>query len=88
MSLNFLKALLVLGCLILLIKRKLNIQTPCGTSLSVITAKTPFLSSLLISLYYKSVKGVSCTRTDIFIGGGYFIDMSAEVFIEVSAEVR
>ena len=83
MSLNFLKALSVLGCLILLIKRELNIRTPCGTSLSIITAKTPFLSSPLISLYYKSIKGVSYTRTNISIGGGYLIDISAEVSIEV-----
>jgi len=79
MSLNFLKALLVLRCLILLIKRKLNIQTPCRTSLSVIIAKTPFLSSPLISLRYKSVKGVSCTRTNISAGGDCFADMPIEV---------
>jgi hypothetical protein len=79
MSLNFLKALLVLGCLILLIKYKLNIQTPYRTSLSVTTAKTPFLSSPLISLRLKSVKGFSYTRTDISIGGGCLIDMLAEV---------
>jgi len=72
----------------LLIKRKLNIRTPYGTSLSVITVKTPFLSSLLISLYYKSVKGVSYTRTNISIGGGCLIDISVEVSIEVSTEVR
>jgi len=60
-------------------KRKLNIQTPYGTSLSVITAKTPFLSSLLISLRYKSVKGVSYTRTNISIGGDCFADIPAEV---------
>ena len=72
----------------MLIKRELNIRTPCGTSLSIITVKTPFLSSLLISLYYKSVKGVSYTRTDIFIGGGCFIDMSVEVSAEVFVEVR
>ena len=79
MSLNFLKALLVLGCLILLIKRKLNIRTPYGTSLSVITVKTPFLSSPLISLRYKSVKGVSYTKTNISIGGDYLADIPAEV---------
>ena len=79
MSLNFLKALLVLGCLISLIKRELKIRTPCGTSFSVITAKTPFLSSPLISLYYKSIKGVSYTRTNISIGGGCLIDVPAEV---------
>ena len=48
-------------------------------SFSVITAKMPFLSSLLISLRCESVKGVSCTRTDISTGGGYFIDVPAEV---------
>ena len=82
-SLDFLKALLVLGYLILLIKRELNIRTPYKTSLSVITAKTPFLSSLLISLYCKSVKGVFCIRTNISAGGGCLADMSAEVSIKV-----
>jgi hypothetical protein len=48
-------------------------------SLSVITVKTPFLSSPLISLRYKSVKGVSYTRTDISIGGDCLIDIPAEV---------
>jgi hypothetical protein len=48
-------------------------------SFSVITAKTPFLSSPLISLYYKSIKGVSYTRTNISIGGGYFTDIPVEV---------
>ena len=75
----FLKALLVLGCLILLIKRELKIRTPYGTSFSITTAKTPFLSSLLISLHYKSIKGVSCTRTNISIGGDCFADIPAEV---------
>jgi len=79
MSLDFSKALLVLGCLILLIKRELNIRTPYGTSLFVIIAKTPFLSSPLISLRCESVKGVSCTRTDISIGGDCFTDMPIEV---------
>ena len=78
-SFNFLKALLVLGCLILLIKRKLNIRTPYGTSFSIITVKTPFLSSPLISLHRKSIKGVSYTRTNISIGRGCLVDMSAEV---------
>ena len=78
-SLDFLKALLVLGCLILLIKYELNIQTPYRTSLSVITAKTPFLSSLLISLYLKSIKGVSYTRTNISIGGDCLTDIPTEV---------
>ena len=63
----------------MLIKRKLNIQTPCGTSFSIITAKTPFLSSLLISLYYKSVKGASYTRTNISVYRDYFADVSIEV---------
>ena len=79
MSLNFLKALLVLGYLISSIKRKLNIQTPYEMSLSIITAKTPFLSSLLISLYYKSVKGVSCTRSNISAGVSYLADLPIEV---------
>ena len=48
-------------------------------SLSITTAKTPFLSSLLISLRCKSVKGVSYTKTDISIGRGCFIDMPIEV---------
>ena len=78
-SLNFLKALLVLKCLILLIKRELNIQKPYRIFFSIITTKTPFLSSLLISLHYKSVKGVSYTKTNISIGRGCFIDMPTEV---------
>jgi hypothetical protein len=41
--------------------------------LSVTTVKTPFLSSLLISLCYKSIKGVSYTRTNISIDRSYFI---------------
>jgi hypothetical protein len=52
---------------------------PCGTSFSITTIKTPFLSSLLISLYYKSIKVVSYTRTNISIGRGYLIDMPIEV---------
>jgi hypothetical protein len=67
------------GCLILLIKRKLNIRTPCGMSFSTIAAKTPFSSSLLISLHYKSVKGVSYIRTDISAGGDRFSGAFAEV---------
>ena len=57
-------------------------------SLSIITTKTPFLSSLLISLHCKSVKGVSYTRTNIFIGGGCLTDISIDVSIEVFIEVR
>ena len=78
-SLNFSKALSVPGCLILLTKRELKIRTPCGTSFSVMTAKTPFSSSPLISLHHKSVKGVSYTRTDISIGGDCFADVPTEV---------
>ena len=52
-------------------------------SLSVITVKTPFLSSPLISLRRKSVKGVSYTRTNISVGGDYFIDISTDISIEV-----
>ena len=48
-------------------------------SLFVTTAKTPFLSSLLIFLHYKSIKGVSCIKTDIFTGGDCFVDMPAKV---------
>jgi hypothetical protein len=52
---------------------------PYRTSLFIITAKTPFLSSLLISLYCKSVKGVSYIRTNISIDGSYFIGISIKV---------
>ena len=52
---------------------------PCRISPSIITIKTPFLNSLLISLYYKSIKGVSYTRTDISIGRDYLTDISTEV---------
>ena len=48
-------------------------------SLSIITVKTPFLSSPLISLCYKSIKGVFCTRTNISIGGDCLIDIPIEV---------
>ena len=48
-------------------------------SLSIIIIKTPFLSSLLISLYYKSVNRVSYIRINIFIGGDYLIDIPVEV---------
>jgi hypothetical protein len=63
----------------LLTKRKLNIRTPSRISLSVTTAKTPFLSSLLISLHCESVKGVSYTRTNISAGGDCLTDVPAEV---------
>ena len=78
-SLDFLKALSVLRYLILLIKRELNIRTPCGMFFFVIITKTPFLSSPLISLHHESVKGVSCTRTDISVGGDCLVDIPAEV---------
>ena len=48
-------------------------------SLFVITVKMPFLSSLLISLYCKSIKGVFCTKTDISAGRYYLIDILVEV---------
>ena len=79
MSFDFLKALSILGYLILLIKRKLNIWTPYKISLSIITVKIPFLSSLLVSLYYKSVKGVSYTKTNISAGGYCLINIPVEV---------
>ena len=53
----------------------------------------PFLNSPLISLYYKSVKGVSCTRTNISIGGDYLTDIPTELIdmpielIDIPAEV-
>ena len=86
MSLNFLKALLVLGCLILLIKHELNIQTPCGMSFSTMTTKTPFSSSLLISLHRESVNGVSYTRTDISAYRVCLADMPAEL-ADIPAEL-
>ena len=57
----------------------MNIQTPYRISFSIITIKIPFLNSLLISLRYKSIKGIFCTKNNIFTGGGYFIDMPIEV---------
>ena len=48
-------------------------------SLSVITIKTPFLSSLLIFLRYKSIKGVSYIRTNISAGGDCLADIPIEV---------
>ena len=44
-------------------------------SLSVITIKILFLSSLLISLYYKSVNRGSCTRTNISTYGDCLVDI-------------
>ncbi len=79
MSLNFLKALLILGYLILLIKRELNIWMLYGIFFSIIITKTPFLNSPLISLCHKSVKGVFCTRIDIFTSGGCLMDVLVEI---------
>ena len=87
MSLNFLKALLIPGYLILLIKCKLNIQTPYRISLSAITIKTPFLSSLLISLCCKSVNGGFCTKTNISVYGDCLTDIPAgliNIFIKLT----
>jgi len=78
-SLDFLKALLILKCLISSINRELNIRTPYRISLFIITTKTPFLNSLLISLYRESIKGVSYTRTNIFVDRSCFIGVSAKV---------
>jgi hypothetical protein len=47
--------------------------------LSITTIKTPFLSSLLISLRRESIKEVSYTRTNIFVDRSYFIGISIEV---------
>ena len=46
--------------------------------LFAITIKTFFLSSLLISLYYKSVNGAFCIRTNIFIYRDCLIDIPIE----------
>ena len=48
-------------------------------SLSVITTKMPFLSSPLISLYYKFVKGVFYIKTNIFVGGDCLVDIPIKV---------
>jgi hypothetical protein len=52
---------------------------PYRILLFIIIIKTPFLNSLLISLYYKSIKGVSYIKTNISVDKGYFIG----IFIEV-----
>jgi hypothetical protein len=52
---------------------------PYKISLFIIIIKTPFLNSLLISLYYKFIKGVSYIKTNIFIDKGYFIG----IFIKI-----
>ena len=48
-------------------------------SFSIITAKTPFLSSPLISLYYESINGASCTKTDISIYRDCLADIPVEL---------
>ena len=60
---------------------------PYKISLSTITIKTPFLSSLLISLHRESVNGVSCTRTNISICGDCLANISvglADIPIELA----
>ena len=52
---------------------------PYKISLFIITTKILFLSSLLISLHYKSVKGVFYTKTNISIGGDCLVDILIEV---------
>ena len=46
-------------------------------SLSAMTTKTLFLSSLLISLHHKSVNGGFCTKTNISTCGDCLADMPA-----------
>ena len=48
-------------------------------SLSVMTTKIPFLNNPLISLHHESIKGVSCTRTDISIDKDCLTDIPVEV---------
>jgi hypothetical protein len=48
-------------------------------SLFITAIKTPFLSSLLISLYYKFINKASYIKTNIFINKGCFIN----IFIKV-----
>jgi hypothetical protein len=70
----------------LLTKHKLNMWTPCGTSLSIMTTKTPFSNSPLISLHHKSVNGVSCTKTDISTYRYCLADIFVE-FADMPAEL-
>jgi hypothetical protein len=56
-------------------------QMPYKTSLFITTTKTPFLSSLLISLHHKSVKGVSYTRINIFINRDCLTDIPTKVTV-------
>jgi hypothetical protein len=48
-------------------------------SLFVIVVKTLFLSSLLISLYYKSINRASYTKTNIFVSKGCLMGMFIKV---------
>ena len=57
-------------------------------SLSVITIKTPFLSSPLMSFYYKSVNRVSYTRIDISIGGDCLTDIPVDIPADIPTKVR
>jgi hypothetical protein len=52
---------------------------PYRTLLFITIIKMPFLSSLLISLYYKFIKGVSYTKINISIDRSCFIS----IFIKV-----
>ena len=79
--------MLILKCLILSIKRELNIRTPYRISLSAITIKTPFLSSPLISLHYKSVNRGFYTKTNISICGDCLANIPAglaDIFIKLT----
>ena len=55
-------------------------------SFSAMTIKTLFLSSLLISLRYKFVNGVSCIRTDISVYRDCLADIPVEL-IDIPAEL-
>jgi hypothetical protein len=52
---------------------------PYRILLFIITIKTPFSSSLLISLYREFIKEVFYTRTNIFIDRSCFIGISIKV---------
>ena len=46
---------------------------------SIITIKMPFLNSLLISLYYKSINRTSYTRINISTCRDYLVDIPAKL---------
>jgi hypothetical protein len=48
-------------------------------SLFIIVVKTPFLSSLLISLHYKSINRAFYTKTNIFVSGDCLISVFTKV---------